>query len=63
MRWIPPAFGAGRIAALLRSGFGRIALAGHATSARVEMRGFANDLIKLAGVDAGTDLREILGAI
>jgi len=63
MRWIPAALGAGKIAALLQSEFGRIALAAHAATARDEMRGFATDLLALAGANAGTDLREVLGAI
>ena len=63
MRWIPAALGAGRIATVLQSEFGRIALAGHATTARDEMHGFATDLLALAGADAGADLREVLGAI
>jgi 2-dehydropantoate 2-reductase len=63
MRWIPAVFGAGKIAALLQSEFGRIALAGHAAAARDEMHGLAADLLALAGTDAGADLREVLGAI
>ena len=63
MRWIPAALGAGKIAALLQSEFGRIALAAHAATARNEMHGFATDLLALAGVNAGADLREVLGWI
>jgi 2-dehydropantoate 2-reductase len=63
LRWIPSALGVGKIAALLQSEFGRIALAGHAATARDEMHGFAVDLLALAGTNAGTDLREVLGAI
>jgi 2-dehydropantoate 2-reductase len=63
MRWIPAALGAGKIAALLQSEFGRIALAAHATTARDEMHGFATDLLALAGANAGADLRAVLGAI
>ena len=63
MRWIPAALGAGKIAALLQSEFGRIALAGHAATARDEMHGFAADLLALAGTNASADLREVLGAI
>ena len=63
MRWMPPALGARKIAALLQSEFGRIALAGHAMTARDEMLDFANDLLDLAGANAGTDLREMLRAI
>lgn len=63
MRWIPAALGAGKISTLLRSEFGRIALAAHAATARDEMHGFATDLLALAGPNAGADLREVLGAI
>lgn len=63
MRWIPAALGARRIASLLRSDFGRIALAAHASTARDEMRGFAADLLALAGPSAGAELREVLGAV
>jgi hypothetical protein len=63
MRWIPAALGAGRIAVLMQSEFGRIALAGHAATARDEMRGFAADFLALAGPEVGADLREVLGAI
>jgi ketopantoate reductase len=63
MRWIPAALGAGKIATLLQSEFGRIALAAHAATARDEMHGFAADLLALAGANAGADLRELLGAI
>lgn len=63
MRWIPAALGAGRIATLFQSEFGRIALAGHAKTARDEMHAIATDFIALAGADAGADLREVLGAI
>ena len=52
--------GASRIAGLLRSDFGRTALAAHAANARDEMRGFAADLLKLAGAEAGPDLRQAL---
>ncbi len=60
MRWIPAGMGASRIAGLLRSDFGRTALAAHAANARDEMRGFAADLLKLAGAEAGPDLRQAL---
>ena len=63
MRWIPPALGARRIKTVLQSDFGRIALAGHAATARTEMQGFATDLLDLAGPDVGTDLRDVLDAI
>ena len=63
MRWIPAALGARKIAALLQSEFGSIAVAAHAATARDEMHGFSMDLLALAGANAGTDLREVLGAI
>lgn len=63
MRWIPAALGVGRIAALLTSDFGRIAMAGHAQAARDEMQHFATDLLTLAGANAGKDLRGLLDAI
>ena len=63
MRWIPAALGARKVGALLQSEFGRVALAAHAATARDEMRGFAADLLALAGPNAGADLREVLGAI
>ena len=63
MRWIPAALGARKIASLLQSDFGRIALAAHAATARGEMHGFATDFLALAGANAGADLREVLGAI
>ena len=63
MRWIPAALGARRIASLLRSDFGRIALAAHASTARDEMRGFAADLLALAGPSAGAEMRQVLGAV
>jgi len=63
MRWIPAALGAGKIATLLQSEFGRIALTAHAAAARDEMHGFATDLLTLAGASVVADLREVLGAI
>ena len=48
---------------MLQNEFGRIALAGHASTARDEMRGFATDFLALAGANAGVELREVLGAI
>lgn len=61
MRWVPAALGAGRIAALLRSEFGRVALVGHAATARDEMRGFDSVFLALAGENAGPELRAVLG--
>lgn len=63
MRWIPAALGAGKVASLLKSDFGRIALAGHAATARDEMCGFATDLLALAGSNVGADLRTVLRMI
>ena len=63
MRWIPAALGARKIASLLKSDFGRVALAAHAATARDEMHDFANDFLALAGASAGPDLREVLSVI
>ena len=63
MRWMPAPVGARRIAGLLSSRFGKIAIAGHAAAARDEMRGFAEDFLELAGEQAGDDLRQILAMI
>ena len=63
MVWIPTALGARRIASLLRSDFGRIALAAHASTARDEIGGFAADLLALAGPSAGAEMRALLGAV
>ncbi|MDH3640519.1 MAG: NAD-binding protein [Gammaproteobacteria bacterium] len=63
MRWIPATLGARRITTVLQSEFGRIAIVGHATTAREEMHGFATDLLALAGANAGADLREVLESI
>ena len=45
------------------SRFGRVAVAGHAATAREEMRGLARDLLALAGPGAGPDLRALLEII
>ena len=63
MRYIPAALGARKIEALLRSKFGQIALAGHASTARDEMHDLATDMLSLAGDDAGKDLRALMEAI
>ena len=63
MRWTPAALGVSKVASLLQSDFGRIALAAHAATAGEEMRGFATDLLALAAGNAGPDLREVLSAI
>jgi 2-dehydropantoate 2-reductase len=60
---MPPGLGARKIAATLPSKFGQIALGGHASTAREEMRHLARGFLDLAGADAGADLRELLQAI
>ena len=62
-RWIPAALMARKVASLLQSDFGRIALAGHATTARDEMRSLALSLLNLAGDNPGADLRNLLSVI
>jgi len=62
-RFMPSALGAMRIARLLRSRFGEIALAGHASTARNEMRHLAKDLFGLAGQNGGREFTELLGSI
>jgi len=62
-RFMPSALGAMKIALTLRSRFGEIALAGHASTARDEMRHFAKDLIGLAGKNGGKEFTELLGSI
>lgn len=63
LRWIPAALGTGKIATLLQSDFGRIALAAHAATSRAEMNSFTTDFLNLAGANVGVDLRDVLGAI
>ncbi len=63
MRWIPAKLGARKIGPLLSSRFGKIALAGHAATARDEMRGFGSDLLALAKGNAGAELRSLIEAI
>ena len=63
MRYVPAVLGAGKIARLLQSDFGRIALAAHAATARDEMHVFATDLLTLAGANSWADLREVLNEI
>lgn len=62
-RWVPAALVARKVASLLKSDFGQIALAGHATTAREEMRSLACSLLELAGDNPGADLRNLLSAI
>jgi len=62
-RLMPPALGAMKIARTLRSRFGEIALAGHASTARTEMRHLAKDLLGLAGQFGGQEFTELLGSI
>jgi ketopantoate reductase len=62
-RFTPATLGAMKIARLLRSRFGEIALAGHASTARNEMRHLAKDLLDLAGQNGGQEFTELLGSI
>ena len=62
-RFIPAGIGARKIAALMESKFGRIALAGHANTARGEMHHLAQGLFRLAGDRGGRDFRELLADI
>ena len=62
-RFMPSAVGAMKIARTLRSRFGEIALAGHASAARNEMRHLAKDLLGLAGQNGGQEFTELLGSI
>ena len=63
MKYIPAWLGARRIGQLFNSDFGRIAIAGHAKSAREEMHAIAQDFLALAGDSVGPELSELLGAI
>jgi 2-dehydropantoate 2-reductase len=63
LRWVPAVMGARKIATLLASRFGQIALAGHAATARDEMRSLAADLLTLAGDGGGKELRELMQAV
>ncbi len=62
-RFMPSALGTIKIAHTLRSRFGEIALAGHASTARNEMRHLAKDLLGLAGQNGGQEFTELLGSI
>lgn len=62
-RWMPAPLLAGRVQRLIGSRFGRIALAGHASVARDEMRSLAADLMRLADGRADGDLRALLTEI
>jgi hypothetical protein len=62
-RFMPSSLGAMRIARTLRSRFGEIALAGHANTARNEMRYLAKGLLSLAGQKGGREFTELLGSI
>ena len=62
-RFIPAALGAMKIAGTLRSRFGEVALAGHANTARNEMRHLAKDLLGLAGQNCGQELKGLLDSI
>lgn len=63
MRWVPTWLGARKIGSLLSSRFGRIALAGHAATAREEMHSLAQDFLALGGAGMGRDLRTLLEEI
>ena len=62
-RFIPVALGTMKIAGTLRSRFGEIALAGHASTARNEMQHLAKDLLGLAGQNGGQEFTGLLGSI
>lgn len=62
-RFMPSTLGAMKIARLLRSRFGEIALAGHANAARTEIRHLAKDLLGLAGQKGGREFKKLLGSI
>jgi len=61
--WIPTGIGARKIASLLRSRFGQVALAGHARAAHDELQSLAADLLALAGPRVGPDLRALMEPI
>ena len=63
LRFVPRGLVARKVGELLTSRFGEIALAGHADTARDEMKHLAADLLALGGPDAGKDFRELLGAV
>jgi 2-dehydropantoate 2-reductase len=63
MRWLPPALGVSRVARLLQSDFGRVAIAGHAAVARAEMKSLSADLLALAAPGEAPDLRELLASV
>ncbi|MFW5728586.1 MAG: hypothetical protein ACOCYG_02895 [Spirochaetota bacterium] len=52
-----------RVAGTMESPFGAIALAGHAATARDEMRHPAAGLLELADEQTGASLRELLSSI
>lgn len=62
-RFVPAALGATKIARMLQSRFGEIALAGHASTARGEMRHLAKDLLGLAGQSCRSEFTELLSSI
>ncbi|MGI9659869.1 MAG: ketopantoate reductase family protein, partial [Gaiellaceae bacterium] len=51
MKYVPGWLGARRLSRLFDSDFGRVAIAGHARSARAEMHAIAQDFLALAGDD------------
>jgi 2-dehydropantoate 2-reductase len=62
-RFMPSTLGAMKLARLLRSRFGEIALAGHASTARNEMQHLAKDMLGLAGQKGKREFTELLGSI
>jgi len=62
-RFMPSTLGAIKIGRTLRSRFGEIALAGHASTARNEMQHLAKDLLGLAGQNGGQEFTELLSSI
>ena len=63
MRFLPASWAARRVAGTLESPFGAIALAGHAATARDEMRHLAVGMLHLADEQTGAALREMLSSI
>lgn len=63
MKYVPAWLGARRVRQVFDSDFGRVAVAGHAKSARAEMHAIAQDFLALAGDDVRPELREFLAAV
>ena len=62
LRFVPAGLAADKVARTLRSRFGKIALAGHAATARKEMRHLADGLLRLGELPAA-DLHYLLSLI